>query len=97
MVSTAVTCYSIYYTFNTSLSSDPFLHLLGYSPDTTVFTLNLLAQISTIWLSEFTNTICEDVRWSRAGSQKGIPALSFLALGVATSTFGFVSLSLSGI
>ena len=97
IVSTAVTSYSVYYTFNASLSSDPLLHLLWYSPNTTVFTLNLLAQLSTILLVEFTNTICEDLRWSTAGCKKGISMLSFLALGIATSPLGFVSLSLSGI
>jgi len=84
IVSTAVTCYSVYYTFNASLSSDPLLHLLWYSPNATTATLNLLTQMSTILLSELTNTICEDLRWSRAGRKKGISLLSFLALGIFT-------------
>ena len=97
VISTAVTCYSVYYAFNASLSSYPFLPFLWYSPDITIFTLNLLAQTSNILLSELTNTVCDHLRWSRLGSTKGISALSFLALGIATSTFGLVSLALLGI
>lgn len=82
----------IFYAYNASIALDPFLTLLWSSSDTTIFTINLLAQISTILLTELTNRVCEDLRWSRGSRDKGIPMATFLILGISISPFGLLSI-----
>jgi hypothetical protein len=94
-VATFVTCTSIYYAYNASISPDPFVHILWDSSDITISTVNALTQLSIILLTELTQAVCESLRWSTLSREsnryKGLPLLSFLALGQSTSLLGLFS------
>lgn len=96
-LSTAVTSWSVFYAYNASISSSPFVLLLWNSSDTPIFTINLLTQISTLLLTELTYEVCEILRWSRASGRGGLSLLSFLALGRSTPPAALFSLAAPGL
>jgi hypothetical protein len=61
-ISTLVTCACVYYAYNASISSDPFVDILWGSSDTTIFTVNLLTQLSILFLTELTQAVCKSLR-----------------------------------
>jgi len=96
VITTVTTCYTVYYAYNATLAPNPNLTLLWPSPDTTIFTVNLLAQITVILLTELTNVACNHYRWGRVALPKGMTLPTFLALGVSVSPFALVGLVIAG-
>ena len=93
-ISIVVTSWTIYYAYNASVTSDPFVSLLWVSSNSTIFTINLMAQITLMFLTELVQIVSECFRWSRACTpQKGIPLLSFLALSRSISPVALLSLA----
>jgi len=96
VVTALITCMCIFYAYNASISSEPLVHLLWNSSDTTIFTVNVFTQLSIVFLTELIMQVCENLRWSRVSNlDKGFPFLSFLALGRSTSMSGLYSLATS--
>jgi hypothetical protein len=84
----AVTCasvgFTIFFAHNCSLEAPRSRTLIFSDPKRTILALNILSQITIFLLSQLTNGLFENVRWAFASSKRGIPALSFYAMGPST-------------
>jgi hypothetical protein len=60
VLTTLITCTCVYYAYNASITSEPLVDLLWTSSDTTIVTVNVLAQLSILFLTELTVQVCEN-------------------------------------
>ena len=88
-----LTCFTIYYGWNASLSSD--VQFLWDRPDYTIFTANLLSYLATLILTNLVTSTCDQLRWKKSCTENGMPFLSFLALSPGTSVLGLIHLLFS--
>jgi hypothetical protein len=85
-VTTGVTVFTILYVQNASMAMNPDTRLLLDTPDTNVFRLTLLATITLLLLKALTNSICEDLGWSKGRAKESLSVLGFLTLTVSTES-----------
>jgi hypothetical protein len=83
---------AIYYAYNASIATNPFVPLLWGSSNWTMATINALTQLSTLLLAMFMNAVSNNVRWSLASRPRGIPFIGFLALGPSVSLWGLIKI-----
>jgi hypothetical protein len=93
----AAVAFTIYFAYNCSLEIPQSQTLIFSQPGNTILTLNILSQITILFLAQLTNSVFESVRWAFVCSQGGMPALSFLALGSSTPYYGVLKALLSGL
>jgi len=79
---------TIYFAHNCSHNAPRSQGLIFSKPEKTILTLALLSQLTVFLLGQLINNMFESKRWEFAGSQHGILALNFLALGPSTPSIG---------
>jgi hypothetical protein len=95
VISISVTGFTVYYSWNASIALNPSQRFLWFQSDATVFTVNILSYIATVFVNALIDATCDDIRWRHSSREKGIPVLSFLALSSATSLWGLIHLLFS--
>ena len=95
VISISVTGFTVYYSWNASIALNPSQHFLWFQPNVTVFTVNILSYIATVFVKALIDATCDHIRWRQSSREKGMSVLSFLALSSATSLWGLVHLLFS--
>ena len=81
LCTSVLTAYTVFFIYNTSVSSNPIMKQLPQSANNAILTITVLGQLAAILLSELTNLVSEKYRWKRVSSKSGISFLSFLVMG----------------
>jgi hypothetical protein len=84
-VMSALSAYTIFFIYNTSVSSNPIMKQHPQSANNAILTITILGQLAAILLTELTNLVSEKYRWKRVSSKSGISFLSFLVMGSVSS------------
>jgi hypothetical protein len=81
LCASALTAYTVFFIYNTSVSSNPIMKQHPQSANNAILTITILGQLAAILLTELTNLVSEKYRWKRVSSKTGISFLSFLVMG----------------
>lgn len=84
---------TIFYAYNSSLDDPHIASLVAKTPERTILILNIMSQLTLLFLAELTTLAMDATRWALACSAGGAPSLTFLALSRATSLLGALYLS----
>lgn len=88
--------FTVYFAYNCSLEVPQAETLIFSEPQWTILTLAILSQLTIFLLAELTNSVFEIVRWTFVSSERGLPALSFFALGTSTTSLGLLMVLWNG-
>jgi hypothetical protein len=81
LCTSVLTAYTVFFIYNTSVSSNPIMKQHPQSANTAILTITILGQLAMILLTELTNLVSEKYRWKRVSSKTGVSFLSFLVMG----------------
>ena len=70
--------------------------LIWIKPQYTIFIINLLSQLTVIFLDNLLIVACDNLRWRLCTRSVGVKLLDFLALAGPTSPLGLVQLLFAG-
>ena len=84
--------FTIFFGYNSSLETPLSMTLIFSKPETNIFVLNVLSQVTILLLAELTSAVLNTVRWALASSPNGSSAYTFLALSRATNIAGVLGL-----
>ena len=94
-LSVTVNVSTVIYAWNASLSSSPLRRIMWNDPQKTIFTINLLSQVTVLLLSALSITACDNMRWRLCSRSTGMSLLSFIALAGSSSLHGLVQILFS--
>lgn len=94
-VTTAFMIFAGLYMINATVQSGPFLPLPYQSSNSAIVTAGFLFLLSSIFLQQLNNSVCNDIRWRKGMESEGIPALDFVVLDPSTSIIGLIQLVIS--
>lgn len=77
-----------FYVYQSVVSASPLLGRIFFTPSTTVFVINVMAQFLAVTLSMLITDAFEAFRWHLASKESGALLNTFLALSRATSAHG---------
>jgi hypothetical protein len=89
-----VVLFTIYFAWNSTLNNPQSPNLIFATPGHTIIALTVLSHITVLLLQTTMGNVFEAVRWSSAGTRKGISSLNFLILSRATGMLGVLYLLL---
>ena len=61
----------------------------------TVFIVNILSYFATVLVHQLINSTCDQVKWGKCFTEKGVSVQIYLALSASTPVSGFIHLLLS--